>query len=258
MKRALLLLALVLLGLTECLIGADRVIADQTTATLVFRKIAVEPDIFSKEYATERARQFLKANAKFKMIRWTLVPDEKPANYTVTSCDHCPFYPFWLKQWSAVNATMFPIAELMSIEGNAVFRFRDEQGVVTAQVITGRDPRAFQVGGFVGRIIHVGMHGRVESPLPRIYVVGAGEISAKEGSAYARELTGRLGVGNASIEFRGDPWFIAEIGTPFFPLFDATGAVPSEQEFTKTKAYVCSSLSRTNNNCSWKDIVSLP
>src|SRR5579871_4344671 len=80
------------------MMSADRVVEDETTQTLVFRKIAVPAATFSQQYATQRAREFLAENTHRKMIRLTLVPDEKPATYSRLGCDHCDPYRFWRTQ----------------------------------------------------------------------------------------------------------------------------------------------------------------
>jgi len=240
------------------MISADRTLEDETTQTLVFRKIAVPAQTFSQQYATQRARQFLAENINRKMIRLTLVPDEKPATYPRVGCDHCDPYRFWRMQWDAISAVTFPVAELMSIDGNAVLRYRDKSGAVSAVVLQGLDPRPLRVGNYEGRIIHVAMHGRIESPLPRLYVVGSGTISSKDGASYARDLAARLGVRESWIEFRADPWFINEIWTPFFPLFDTSGPVPTEEAFKETKTPYCCYFTPANNGCSWVGVVTLP
>ena len=250
--------ALLLAAIARVMISDDRILEDKTTQSLTFRKIAVSTSTFNQQYATQRARQFLSENANFRMIRLTLVPDERPATYSGLGCDHCEPYSFWRRQWDAISPVTFAVAELMSIEGNAVVRFRDKSGVVSSAVLRGSDPRALRVGDYQGRVIHVEMHGRIESPLPQLYVVGSGRISSKEGAAYAKDLAARLGVRESWIEFRADPWFINEIWTPFFPLFDAAGPVPTEGAFKETKTPYCFYFTPTNNKCSWDGFVSLP
>ena len=56
----------------------------------------------------------------------------------------------------------------MMIEENAVLRYRDDTGTVSAIVLQGSDPRPIRVGDFKGFVVHVDMHGRVEWPLPRL------------------------------------------------------------------------------------------
>jgi hypothetical protein len=240
------------------MMSADRVVEDETTQTLVFRKIALPSATFSQQYATQRVREFLAENTRRKMIRLTLVPDEKPATYSRFGCSHCDPYRFWRAQWDAISAVTFPVAELMSIEGNAILRYRDRNGAVSMIVLQGSDPREIRIGDFTGKIIQVGMHGRIESPLPHLYVVGIGTISSKDGALYARELATRLAVHEAWIELRADPWFIDEIWTPFFPLFDTSGSPPTEEAFKATKTPYCFYFTRSNNKCSWEGVMALP
>jgi hypothetical protein len=136
-------------------IAADRVIEDQTTATMIFRKVAVPASIISQQYALERARQFLLDNSGAKMIRLTMVPDAEPATYSLMGCDHCDPYRFWRMQWEPVSEVPFSIAELMSIERNAVLRYRDTKGAVSVTVIQGNDPRPISIGNYQGRMIQL-------------------------------------------------------------------------------------------------------
>jgi len=112
-------------------------------------------------------------------------------------------------QWDPVSKVSFSIAELMSIEGNAILRYRDGAGAVSVTVIQGKDPRPITIGTYQGTIIHVGVKGTMAC----LYVVGQGSISATDGATYARDLAARLGANESWIEFRADPWFINEIAT---------------------------------------------
>lgn len=250
--------ALFLVHTASSVIAADRVLEDQTTATMIFRKVAVPASTLTQQYAVEQSRLFLLSNGAKRMVRLTIVPDQKAATYSLVGCDHCDPYRFWRMQWDPVSRALFSIAELMSIEGNAVLRYRDDTGAVSVTVIQGKDPRSITIGNYQGRIIHIGMHGTIKSPLAQLYVVGAGSISARDGAPYARDLAARLGVRESWIEFRADPWFINEIWTPFFPLFDTSGPVPTEEEFKTTKTPFCSYFTPENNDCSWKGSITLP
>lgn len=258
MTRLVPRLAFLLLAVAPLIVSADRVLEDETTQTLIFRKIAVPVETFTQQYATQIFRYFLAENAKMKMIRLILVPDEKPATYTRFGCDHCDPYRFWRSQWDVISAVIFPVAELMSIEGNAIIRYRDKSGAVSVVVIQGSDPRPIRVGNYEGRIIHLAMQGRIDSPLPELYVVGTGILSSNDARSYDMTLAKRLGVSESSIQFRSDPWFINEIWTPFFPLFDASGPAPTEEMFKKTKTPYCFYFTPTNNRCSWEGVLKLP
>lgn len=251
-------IAVLLLAIGRLTISADRVLEDETTRTLVFRKIAVPVTTFSRPYAMQRAREFLVKNTQFKIIRLTLVPDEDRATYSAFGCDHCPPYQFWRMQWDSITPLNYPVAELLSIDGNAILRFRTKNGAVSVTILQGSDPRQIRLGNYKGKIIHVGMEGRVDSPVPCLYVVGSGKILSKDGSSFARKLAMRLDVHVSWIEFRADPWFIGQIWTPFFPFFDTTGSPPSEQTFKRSKTPTCSYFSNNNNECSWKGLMTLP
>ena len=214
--------------------------------------------MFSRQYAIGWARLFLASNRHLKLIHATLVPDGPPANLSRVGCDHCDPYRWWRSQWDVVSAVIYPVAELMSIEGNAILRFRDKYGAVSVLVLQGRDPRPIRAGNFAGRVIHIDQHGYVLTPLIKLYVTGTGTMSSDDAAATAKDLATRLGVREVAIEYRADPWFIEEIWTPFFPLFDAPGPVPAEQEFKATKTLQFSYLLPSHPRGSWKGLVTLP
>jgi hypothetical protein len=145
-------------------------------------------------------------------------------------------------QWNRITETQFPIGELMMIEGNAVLCYRDcRHGPFVYRPPWFR-PRPIRVGDFKGFVVHVDMHGRVGWPLLRLYAVGTGTISAADNAGYARGLATRHGVREAWLEFRADPWFINEIWTPSFPVFDPRGPIPTAEGFKATRTPYCFTL----------------
>lgn len=233
---------------------------DESDATIVFRKIAVSGTVFDEQFVVKRCREFLAANGDKRLIRYTLVPDEKAATIGWLGCDHCEPYPFWRMQYDAIAKEVFPIGEMSVLHGNAVVRFRGMNGSVSQTVLAGSNPLPVALGAFRGEIVHVGMSGRMKTPRTlslELYIAGHGEITSRAGSTYIADFSRRMEVGYSSVEIRSDPWFINEIWRPWFPLFEEhRGAPPSEQEFSASKTLRCVMVSRpdgtTTNECSWK------
>lgn len=73
-------------------LASDRTLKDQTSPTIVFRKIAISGERFGEQYVIQRCREFLATNKDKKLIRYTLVPDEKRATVGWFGCDHCKPY----------------------------------------------------------------------------------------------------------------------------------------------------------------------
>jgi len=244
--------------------ASDRTLEDESSSTIIFRKIAVSGEKLEEQYVVQRSREFLAKNKDKKLIRYTLVPDEPGATIGAIGCDHCKPYPFWRIQYDAVAREAFPIGEMIAFGGNAVLRYRSRNGTVTETVLTGANPRPIAIGGFRGQIVHVGMEGRIQGPILwlRLYVVGNGEIRSEAGADYIAGFSRQMGVRYSTVEFRSDPWFINEIWRPWFPLFEENrGVPPNEQQFSATKTVSCKVFSRldsTTNECSWKGVASLP
>lgn len=244
----------------------DRTLEDQSSPTIVFRKIAVSGERFDEQYVIQRCHEFLAENKDKKLIRYTIVPDEPGATMGWLGCDHCKPYPFWRMQYDPVAKQAFPIGEMIVLDGKAVVRYRSKGGTVTETVLAGDNPRPFVIGGFKGHIVHIGMQGRMDRPLTvslMLYVAGEGELSSDAGSEYIANFTRLMGVRYSTVEFRSDPWFINEIWSTWFPLFEQNrGIPPTEQEFNTTKTLKCYIVSRpdgtTTNECSWKGTARLP
>jgi hypothetical protein len=237
--------------------ASDRIVYDQSSETMVFRGIAVSEETFNEHYVIGRGRQFSAQNADKKLIVLTLAPDEPNANFIAIGCDHCKPYPFWRGQYDAIAKRMFSIGELMVLRGNAVVRYRDSSGSVTDTVLMGSDPRLVVIGGFRGKLVHVGMQGRMPKPSLQLYVVGTGTLDAGAGAEYISNFSHEMGVDDSTVEFRSDPWFINEIWTPWFPLFEEhRGKPPSVAEFSQSKTLNCLRVLRfdktVGNKCSFE------
>jgi hypothetical protein len=251
---------------TSITFAADRTLEDESDPTIVFRKIAVSGEPFNEQYVLRRCREFLNRNSGKKLIRYTLVPDEPGATSEWLGCDHCKPYPFWRMQYDAVAKETFPIGEMIVLGENAVVRYRSKSGSVSETVLAGSNPRRILLGTFTGKIVHVGMSGKMSSPRTvwlKLYVAGAGEIASDAGAEYIADFSSQMGVPYASVEFRSDPWFINEIWRPWFPLFEEhRGVPPTDQEFNSTKTLRCVMVERPNgtttNECSWKGTTRLP
>jgi len=237
--------------------ASDRIVYDGSSATMVFRGIAVSGQTFDEQYVINRCRQFLAQNADKKLIVLTLGPEGPNAPIAAFGCDHCKPYPFWRMHYDGIAKEMFPIGELMVLGGNAVLRYRDQSGSVTDTVLMGSDPRPVVIGGLSGKLIHVGMEGRMPKPWLELYVVGTGTLDAGAGAEYISKFSHDMDVTNSTVEFRSDPWFINEIWRPWFPLFEEhRGEPPSEAEFNQTKTLNCRMVlmySKTvSNKCSFE------
>jgi len=250
--------------------ASDRSLEDQSSPSIVFRKVAVSGERFDEQYVLQRCRDFLAANKDKKLIRYTLVPDEKMATIGWIGCDHCKPYPFWRMQYDAIAKGVFPIGEMIVLNGNAVLRYRDRNGTVTETILAGENPRPVIINEFKGKIVHVGMSGNIVAknghPMTlvlQLYVVGNGEINSDAGADYIASFNHRMGVNFSEVNFRADPWFINEIWRTWFPLFEEhRGTPPDEHTFDASKTLNCFIIFRPDgtktNKCSWKGAARLP
>src|SRR5215469_12189432 len=131
------------------------------------------------------------------------------------------------------------------------------------EIEVGQSPRLLWQGAI--HVVHVGMYGRMDRPMTlwlRLYVVGEGEMHSEAAADYIAGFSRQMGVGDATVEFRSDPWFINEIWSTWFPLFEEhRGNVPSEKEFNATKTLDCTMVVTGKgpmNECSWKGSAGLP
>lgn len=234
--------------------ASDRTLEEEKSPDIIFRRVAVAGVRFDEQYVVQRCRQFLKTHQGKKLIRFTLVPDESAATIGWYGCDHCDPYPFWRAQYDAVTKEMFPIGELMAFGNDAILRYRSRDGAVTETVVSGSDPRSVAIDGFKGKIVHVFMQAQMPKPILELYLVGIGNINLDAAAEYSAAFNRQMGLNYSQVEFRSDPWFIHEIWTPWFPLFEEhRGEPPNEQAFNATKTLSCYVMLnlRHKDECHW-------
>jgi hypothetical protein len=151
---------------------------------------------------------------------------------------------------------------LIAFGANAVLRYRDTHGIVIETVLSGSNPRPILLDNFKGRIVHLGMQGRMPKPWLMLYVVGTGTMNAKTGADYIAAFNRQMGAQDSTVEFRSDPWFFESWST-WFPLFEEhRGDPPSETDFNATKTLRCNVLLKSAkgplNYCGWKGSIRLP
>jgi hypothetical protein len=250
---------------TLSMFASDRILEDESDSTIVFRKVAVSGETFDEQYVLKRCREFLIENGDKKLVTYTLVPDQTGATIGLLGCDHCKPYPFWRTQYDAVVKEEFPLGEMLALDGNAVVRYRGRDGSVSEIVLAGSHPRPVVIGTFAGKIVHVGMSGKMRNPrtlLLQLYVVGDGKITADAGAQYIASFSHQMGEIDSTVELRSDPWFINEIWRTWLPLFEEhRGTPPNEQDFDASKTLRCDALARSEgmtSKCSWKSTAALP
>lgn len=254
--NAILLATIAAAAFPATLLPADKVLLNESSADFSFSAMDVNAAELDEAYVLQRLRRYFQVNSGKKLIRYTLLPDNLGVQtFGGSGCIHClPAYGYWRKLYQYATDRPFPIGELLSIRGNAIARFRSQSGAVMEHVVAGTDPRHVRIGGFTGKLVHVGMHGLIANPRIMLYVVGNGMVEAAEAIEFLTRFTIELGVTNVTLELRADPWFMHELARPWFPWFEADrGDFPTEEAFNYSKSLSCQ-VARFEGkaNCDWR------
>ena len=132
------------------------------------------------------------------------------------------------------------LADVISIQGNAVLLMRDPQHGIRRFVIAGRDPLHVLVDGQNGEIIHIGyLDAFLGKPsIPIIFVTTESRLENAFGISLYRVLRKQLGT-DFILAARNDPWFLGYMEFPVFWAYGDTGGLPSDEAYQKAADMTC-------------------
>jgi hypothetical protein len=141
----------------------------------------------------------------------------------------------WRELYERTSQLPNEIAELISIDGNAILRFRNASGQVEKRVLAGNDPLIQTIGGKTYEILYLGEWlGRYEGTI-RLYVRTAAPLSVEEGTELLARMQNLFPKPlSVQLYIRNDEWFMEESYYPYSNPFIPNGPVPSAQVYGKT------------------------
>ena len=222
-----------------------RVFSEKRGAGYFERALIVPPDTFSAESLERLSTDFLtNRTADFKLYRLILgVSPQVVAEHTGggkgflhVACEG------GVRMYNERVATkrVGPIAEITSLGGSAVLRWRGVDGRIGKKVLHGEDPMRMQVGGSEVELLHVvGVEAkpRFRDPPEELYRIHyfartRDQPSLELARAAAHELSTRVGLRMISVELAEDHWFLDYSLFPIVYRYETVGEPPSCEEYS--------------------------
>lgn len=224
--------------------SADRVLVEHRWPSLREITIQVESAKFTPEYLMRICRTQLKTKPIEPFLRVEIFGDEggsllpKPSHFIFQS---------WL---GLRRYKLGPYAELLAINGNAVLRMRDPEGMVSSRVIAGRNPLQISIGVYHYEIVHFDLR---DWPGPKVEVYARTEapLAPDPGIALLRALKPLFArCRSLSLYLRNDAWFVHEPNFPYLYPFESNEPRPIEEEYRKTLTLTCQRRGDNGPECS--------
>jgi hypothetical protein len=197
--------------------------------------------------ANELTRQFLAAHqGTYKILKYVVATQEHTIHgqFGGKGLNHVNYAGGKKLYEDTVHHGLGPVAETIAFGGNAVMRWRDEQGTVGRAVVQGgRDPLFRQLGPMRCEILHLLvslMKDRNKAGNAyQVYVRTPGPVSEGTARRFTLELRRETGLPFVTVVFAADVWFLAESGFPAVYPFSAPALVPSHEEFRRRWQGAC-------------------
>lgn len=238
--------ALGCLLLIAAALGADVVYRESVSAGVRLKSIGLTPGSFSEGYVERLALRELAGGPRSRFVKIDIygqggTPLPIPPHVS---------YESWRQMHDLARQTPNEVAEVISIEGNAVLRMRDATGSLTRRVLVGRDPLQREVLGQHVEVVYIVFSNGFRGDMARsvgVYALMPGPLTEQVGLELLGQLD-RLFTGlQVSVVIRNDSWFIYSAGYPFLNPFVNDGVPPSDVEYDQTKTLVCGHWTGTSS-----------
>lgn len=231
------------LGLFCLAVTAARgeVIWDRSTDMVVERGIEVPPEEFTIDQLIVIGMSYLK-KSEAQIIHLTFVA---PGQSLMLFQPSHLSYSAWLQNYKRAVSTPVRVAEMISVRGNAVLRFRSGFSI-SRTTLSGRDPLIYPVLRSTCEILHVVQTPFVIHPL-RVYIRCSEDLTR----AVAEELYGRLlevFPRGTYAELRTDSWFF-DLGFPQAYWYDLMPAPEDRAAVFAAPRVTCYSWRNRDSAC---------
>ncbi len=141
----------------------------------------------------------------------------------------------WRDLYERTSRLPNEIAELISIDGNAVLRFRNASGQVEKRILSGRDPLVQTIRGKTFEVIYLAEWlGRYDGTV-RLYIRTAAPVSVEDGTELLARMQNVFPKPlSVQLYIRNDEWFMQESYYPYSNPFITNGPPPSGQDYGRT------------------------
>ena len=214
-------------------IRADTILEDKTHGDVRIKSLAVSGSSFNEKRLEQIARKELSTLPRAKIIRLLMFGDRSGA--PLPKADHMSYYD-WRKVYEVISKTPTDIAEMLSIEDNAVLRVSRKNGTLKRTVLKGHDPLQIDIEGQNYEIAHLDLN---VLPTVNIYLRTTAPLGVGPGRQLFRQLSALFGGFNILIAARNDAWFIFEPNYPFVNPFQPKTSVPTFEEYSGSPTLRC-------------------
>jgi hypothetical protein len=130
---------------------------------------------------------------------------------------------------------------MVSIQGDAVLRIRDQAGTVERIILKGNDPLLLKDGPDRWEILHIELARNPSVSLFRasFYVRVPKEPDIRTGEEVAKALAHRLPGWTMTLHLRSDPWFVTERGFPDYHAFSYQEQPPTAVDYHASRTVSC-------------------
>lgn len=218
---------------------AQQVILDESYGTAVHRAILLPREEFSRKKAEALSRSFLKAQPDALLVKYQIATEKYQA-YLVPKSPMATFEG-WLRRFQRLNSLDWCMAEMLSIAGSAVVRFRGETGETERIILKGNDPLLLEIGPARYEILHVDLARGPSGYLAnvRVFVRASKKPDVRAGEEVVRMLAQQLPFQRMTVNLRSDPWFATDDGFPDYHPFSHERQPPTESEYNSSPTVYC-------------------
>ena len=200
------------------LLRADTVIREQSGPGVKIKSIAISPGSFTETHLEQVCRSELSKSPGSGFMQLLLFGER--AGSPLPKPDHMNFQ-MWRRIHDDAASLPNELAEMISINGEAILRTRDASGRLTRKVLTQHDPFKIAIEGDAFEIVYLSVSTSAPFTLQRVdaYMRTTASLKPESGLDLLRELDQVFPGYEVSVFVKNDLWFINQPSYPFFNPF---------------------------------------
>jgi hypothetical protein len=156
-------------------------------------------------------------------------------------------YKRWADLYTRFGRKLLPMAEIQSSGGDAVLRLRDDAGVCSETVFSGRDFLRANVNKVQFEILKIYYrslppHTKAtpgDEAMISVYVRASTLPTAEQAREFSVSMQRRFLQRRVMVKFRADAFFLTDGMFPIMYRFDPRATPPSQEEYEKSKTLYC-------------------
>ncbi len=244
---------------------AQTVLREREGAGVIERAVIYPRGQLDRSSATILARQFLKRyGADHEIISILMGVDESEIRASLYSlsptftADPIASLDKYVEELRTLGPPKGPIARVLSINGDALFSYR-EGGAVYEEVLTGTDPTRLIVDDVKFQLLHLSFSeasSAVAEPSRyrlTLYFLAAPRISISRTITATRMMLSRLRIKNLAVLVRSDGWFFGSDDYPAYPAFIRNLTAPNANKYRLFGYTSCGFERGDNLTCSGRN-----